>query len=253
MDLLNGLPLPLALAILALVDGLSIGTLLIPLFLLIAPGRTRVTRILLYLGTITVFYLAVGVLFMLGLVNVIDAGSAFLTSAAGQTVQFVAGAAMLAGGIWIGVADARRSKRAKAGEPEALRHRGRLLRWRDRLLAPGTSPGTVMAVAVAAGITELATMLPYLLGMTMLASSELGSAARFAMLAGYCLVMIAPVLLLLAARLLTGRLIEGPLQRFAAWMQRTGAENTSWIFGVVGFLLLRSAAAQLGIELPLIG
>ena len=46
---------------LALVDSTSFGTLLIPVWLLLAPGRTRWGRVLLYLGTVAVFYLALGV------------------------------------------------------------------------------------------------------------------------------------------------------------------------------------------------
>ncbi|RGE24302.1 GAP family protein [Leucobacter sp. wl10] len=252
MDFLTALPLPAALAILALVDGLSVGTLLIPLFLLIAPGRPRVYRILLYLGAITAFYFAVGALFTLGLVNVIDVGREFLGSRLGQTALLVVGAAMLGAGIWMGIVDDRRKKRAAAGDPTALRGSGRLLRWRERLLAPRTTRAAVMAVAVAAGLVEVASMLPYLIGMTMLADAPIGMPLRFAALAGYCLVMIVPALALLAARVVAARAVERPLERFTSWMQRTGAENTSWILGVVGFLLARAAVTQLGIVIPVI-
>lgn len=70
------------------------------------------------------------------------------------------------------------------------------------------------------------------------------------MLAAYCLVMIAPALLLLGARIVAARAVERPLRRFTSWMQRTGAESTSWIFGIVGFLLARAAWTQLGLPLP---
>lgn len=250
--MLHALPLPAALALLALLDGLSVGTLLIPLFLLVAPGRPRVPRILIYLGTIAAFYLAIGSLFTMGIVNAVDFGREFLASPTGQVVLLIAGICLLATGIWMGVEDSRRRKRARAGDPDALRGSGRLLRWRERLLAPETSGATVMVVAVAAGLAEVAGMLPYLVGMTMLASTELGMVLRIAMLAGYCAVMIAPALLLLGARIVAADAVESPLRRFTAWMQRTGAENTAWIFGLIGFFLARSAATGLGIELPVI-
>jgi hypothetical protein len=247
LPILADVPLPLALALLALLDGLSVGTLLIPLFLLIAPGRPRIARVLLYLGTITLFYLAIGVLFTLGLVNVIDAGRDFLGSTLGRV-------AMLASGIAIGVSDGRKRKAAALsdGSP-AAQTSGRVLRWRDRLLADGTSRAAVVGVALAAGLAEVAGMLPYLNGMTMLADAPIGMPARFAMLAGYCVVMILPALILLAARVLAARAVERPLHRFTGWMQRTGAENTAWILGIIGFLLARSGATQLGIDLPIIG
>lgn len=253
MDLLNDLPLPVALAILAVVDGLSVGTLLIPLFFLVAPGEPRVRRILLYLGSITGFYFLVGVLFTLGIVSAIHIGRDFLGSPPGQWILLLVGLGMLAAGIWMGERDSRRRKRAKAGDPGAQQGSARLLRWRERVLAPHTSGAAVVGVALAAGLIEVASMLPYLIGMTMIADAPIGMPARFALLAGYCLVMIVPALLLLAARILAARAVERPLRRFTAWIQRTGAENTSWILGIVGFLLARAAFTELGLRLPFIG
>lgn len=250
MDVLTGLPLPAALAILALADGLSVGTLLIPLFFLTAPGRPRLGRILLYLGTITGFYFAIGVLFTLGIVSAIDAAKDVLGSRPGQWVLLIVGAGLLGAGIWIGERDAKRRKRASAGDPDALHRSTRLLRWRERLLDPNAASGAIIGVAFAAGLVEVATMLPYLIGMTMIADAPIGMPSRFAMLAGYCLVMIVPALLLLAARIIAARVVERPLQRFTGWMQRTGAENTAWILGIVGFLLARSAFSELGLQLP---
>jgi hypothetical protein len=55
-----------ALALLALIDSTSFGTLLIPVWLLMTPGRVRVTRMLVYLATIVAFYFAVGLVIMFG-------------------------------------------------------------------------------------------------------------------------------------------------------------------------------------------
>lgn len=251
MDFLTGLPLPAALAILALIDGTSIGTLLIPLFFYVAPGRVRTARVLLYLATITAFYFVIGVLFTLGLVNLIGSAQQFFASRPGQMVMLLIGAALFALGIWLGVLDSRRKKLAAAGHPAA--QGGRLLRWRDRLLAPGTSLAAIVGVALAAGLAEVAGMLPYLIGMTMIADAPLGMPARFGLLAGYCFVMIVPALALLAARIGAASAVERPLQRFTSWMHRTGTETTSWIFGIVGFMIARSALRSLGIRLPFIG
>ena len=102
MDLLADAPLAVTLGVLALLDGLSIGTLLIPVFLLLAPGRVRVGRVLLYLVTIAVFYLAVGILFTLGLVNLVDVAQDFLSSTGGQIARLVVGAALLVTAFFIG-------------------------------------------------------------------------------------------------------------------------------------------------------
>ncbi len=66
------------------------------------------------------------------------------------------------------------------------------------------------------------------------------------MLAGYCLVMVLPALVLLGVRSVASRSIESGLRRMSAWMERNAA-TTAWIVGIIGFLIARSAAAELGL------
>ena len=264
MDIVSDAPLAITLTVLALVDGLSIGTLLIPVFLLLAPGRVRGDRVLLYLVTIALFYLAVGILFTLGLVNLVDVAHEVLSSTAGQVVQLVVGGGLLVTAIVMGgggpkktaAAAARADSSERSGEVSSASSSGtatapvksaRIARWRDRLLSRDASPGAVMAVAVGAGVIEIATMLPYLVAMGMLAEAPLAMPVRFAALAGYCAVMVLPALVLLALRIIAAPLVERPLARLAAWMERTGRENTAWIVGIVGFFIARAAANELGL------
>lgn len=264
MDALTDAPLALTLGVLALLDGLSVGTLLIPLFFLLAPGRVRGGRVMLYLVTIGVFYLAVGVLFLFGLVSLVDVAQDFLSSSAGQIMRLVAGAALLATGILMGFGPSRKSApgASPAAAPDAAQSAAagggsgttttaptntRLSRWRDRVMSPRASAGAVMAVAIGAGIIEIATMLPYLVAMGMLAEAPLTMPVRVAALAGYCTVMVLPALILLVLRVVAAPLVERPLARLAGWMEREGRENTAWILGVIGFLIARGAATELGL------
>ncbi|WP_341940726.1 GAP family protein [Microbacterium sp. LWH10-1.2] len=298
MELFGGLPLPLSLALLALIDGLSVGTLLIPVFLLLSPGRVRAGRILLYLGTIAAFYLVVGLLFLWGLVNLVDVASDFLSSSAGLIVRLIVGAALLvvafamptdskareaaSASAALGATASAASGTAASGTtasgatasdgavsaartdpltpppaaaappaggavPAPTPSSGRITRWRERLLDPRTRGTAVMAVAIAAGVVEVATMLPYIVGMTMLADAGVSTPFRVLALVGYCALMVAPAVVLLVLRMVAAPLVQRPLERFAAWMERTGAENTAWILGIIGFLIARSAATELGI------
>lgn len=286
MDLFGGLPLPFSLALLALIDGLSVGTLLIPVFLLLHPGRVHARRILLYLVTIAAFYLLVGLLFLWGLVNLVDVASDFLASPAGLIIRLLVGGALLITAFVMPTGD----KSAAAASPSASlsasasvlpgtdlpgtdlptaheasgssittpppapaavaeprARAGRITRWRERLLDPRTRGTAVMAVAVAAGLVEVATMLPYIVAMTMLADAGIDTPLRVLSLVGYCALMILPAVVLLVLRLVAAPLVQRPLERFAAWMERTGAENTAWIIGIIGFLIARSAATELGL------
>lgn len=281
MELFGGLPLPFSLALLALIDGLSVGTLLIPVFLLLHPGRVHARRILLYLVTIAAFYLLVGLLFLWGLVNLVDVASDFLASPAGLIIRLLVGGALLITAFVMPTGD----KSAAAASPSASlsasasvlpgtdlptayeasgssittpppapaavaeprTRAGRITRWRERLLDPRTRGTAVMAVAVAAGLVEVATMLPYIVAMTMLADAGIDTPLRVLSLVGYCALMILPAVVLLVLRLVAAPLVQRPLERFAAWMERTGAENTAWIIGIIGFLIARSAATELGL------
>ncbi|WP_270410831.1 GAP family protein [Microbacterium maritypicum] len=281
MELFGGLPLPFSLALLALIDGLSVGTLLIPVFLLLHPGRVHARRILLYLGTIAAFYLLVGLLFLWGLVNLVDVASDFLASPAGLIIRLLVGGALLITAFVMPTGDKSAAAAslsaslpasasvlpgtdlptaheasgssittpppAPAAVAEPRARAGRITRWRERLLDPRTRGTAVMAVAVAAVLVEVATMLPYIVAMTMLADAGIDTPLRVLSLVGYCALMILPAVVLLVLRLVAAPLVQRPLERIAAWMERTGAENTAWIIGIIGFLIARSAATELGL------
>ncbi|MBS3178239.1 MULTISPECIES: GAP family protein [unclassified Pseudoclavibacter] len=243
---------------LALVDSLSAGTLLIPIFFLLAPGRIRLGRMLTYLGTIAGFYFLVGLALTAGASVLLDSAAAVLETPAAYAVQLVLGAVLLAVAILMptkkkdpqlstaevapagsGVPPARRNPQSEPA-PAAP---GRLGRWRERALGGG-SPATVIVLALAAGLVELATMIPYLAAVGLLTNSGLGVAGSAPLLAAYCVVMIVPALLLLLGRVAARRTVEPRLRRLSDWLSRNAAENTAWIIGIVGFLLLRDALSH---------
>ena len=227
------LELLIQLAALALVDSLSVGTLLIPVFFLIAP-RLRAGRMVTYLLTIAAFYLMTGIALMLGATAALAALQGVLESTVGYTIQLVLGVALLVGSFLIPT------------KPREGRAPGRLTRWRDAALdGPGLL--AVVGVALGAGLVELATMVPYLGAVGLMSAADIDVATRVGLLAGYCVVMIAPALVLLTLRLLARSLVEPPLRRLAAWLERTGAETTAWVIGIVGFLLARDAIVRLGL------
>lgn len=225
----------LSLTGLALVDSLSVGTLLIPLFFLVAP-RLREGRLLLYLATIAGFYLVVGVVLLLGAGVAVTALGDALDSTAGYGIQLALGVGLLLGSFLIPT----KPRESLDGRP------GRLTRWRERALEGPRATGLVV-VALAAGVLEVATMLPYLGAVGLLTAAPVEPLARVAILVGYCAVMVLPALVLLVVRVVARALVEAPLARLAAWLERSSGETTAWIVGIVGFLLARDAAFRLGL------
>ncbi|MFC0109205.1 GAP family protein [Kibdelosporangium aridum] len=224
--------LVLSLGGLALIDSTSIGTLFIPIWLLLAPGRVKVGRILLYLGTIAVFYFGVGLLISLGAGAAITAfGEAMKTKAVlwGQLVL----------GVGLFVLSFRFDPKRRKGNGGAIQ------RWRERAMSEQTSVRWLMALALLAGLTEVATMLPYLGAIGLMTTSGLSALAILTLLAGYCVVMIVPAGVLLAARMTARSMVEPVLQRLNNWIMRNGASATGWLLAIAGFLVARDAAVRL--------
>ncbi|WP_157063235.1 GAP family protein [Luteipulveratus mongoliensis] len=228
------------LAVLALIDSTSFGTLLIPIWLMLAPGRLRPARVVVFLGTVAAFYAVVGLLLSAGVAAFVDDLDGFLESKTAFAVQLVLGVALFAYSFWM----VRKSRPQQAGG-------GRLTRWRDQAMGVETADGAergyrgLVTLALAAAGLEVATMLPYLGAIGILAKADLAVPMHVGALLLYCVVMILPALVLLVVRLGARQLIEPVLRRFGAWMERSSRETTSWIIGIVGFLLARDAVARL--------
>lgn len=253
------LPMLGVLAGLALIDSTSFGTLLIPVWLLLAPGRPQVGRMLLYLGTVAGAYLVIGVAIMLGAGVLLDRFGDVLDSRPVLLAQLAVGVGLFVLSFRF---DGKRAARrdASAGRPS------RLVRWRERALgaevadgAPtgGGSPGTtavssgravlpLLGLAVGAVLLEVATMLPYLAGIGLITAAGLPMPVPLGLLAAYCLVMILPALVLLTGRLLAARQIDPLLRRVEGWLTRNAVEMTGWVLGILGVLLSLDALGRLG-------
>lgn len=285
-----GTPLLLILAGLALVDSLSYGTLAIPVWLLMTPGRVRPIRMLAYLGTIGAFYLVVGLLLLLGAVSIADVVRSVLESDVGITILLAVGIGLIVLSFALD-SPAAKARRAQGGG-------GRILRWRriamgddvaeemaaaaragvtgtgprlesggphahpeprmNGAAAPAPAPapapalgrgagstGALMGLALTAGLVEVASMLPYIAAITLLSQSGMGWPTSGLVLVGYCLVMIAPAMLLLVARIGAGRALAPGLQRIDAWMTKHAGSALSWIVGIVGVVLVINTAPTL--------
>src|SRR5690554_6787980 len=212
------------------------------------PGRVRVVRMLVYLATILVFYFAVGLLIMFGADAFFRQFGSVLESTPALVVQVVIGVALFA------LSFAMDSKRAKARAAErAANGGGRVNKWRAR--AMGESDGqtlsrrgsllSLMGLAVTAAAIELASMLPYLAAIGIIATQGPAWPTSGLLLLGYCLVMVLPALLLMVGRLFASRVLEKPLRQLDTWLTRNAASATAWVVGIVGALLAANAAGAL--------
>ena len=243
------------LAVLALIDSTSFGTLLIPIWLLMTPGRLRAGRVLLYLAVVAAAYAAVGLVLLALALLVGDQVFGWVEDAQQNPVFLVAqialGVAMVLYSFrldpWSEAGKARKRARDAKLAAEGRGTAVRLKRMRDRAVGEGSRGGVgpLLTLGLIAVGLEIASLLPYLAGIGLVAAENPGIPLAPGLIIFYCIVMIAPALLLLIGRLVGGRLLDGTLRKIEGFLSRHASGTVAWIIGLLGLLLAINAYGQL--------
>ena len=157
-----------SLVVLALVDSTSFGTLVIPLIMLVQP-RVRGGRIGLYLATIGVFYLLLGLVLLGGATwasTALSRTGDVLSSTTSYIVQAAVGVGLFALSFRYDAKPVARRKAAREGRPT------RLERWREAAVGEHATAGAVATLALGAGVVEAASMLLYLAAVGILKTAN---------------------------------------------------------------------------------
>jgi hypothetical protein len=235
------------LVVLALIDSTSFGTLVIPIWLMLAPGRLRPGRILLYLVTIAGFYLVLGVALTVGAMAFLDQLRGVAGSTPAQLLQLLVGIALLVLGLTVEpLTKAGKAKRAvKRDARRAERGPDRIQRWRARATTGEGSASGLMTLAITAAAIEAASMVPYLAAIGLITTSDISFAQSVVVLGCYCLVMVAPAVVLLTTRMVLHERISPALARFEGWLSRNSREAIAWVLFLLGLYLTASAVDAL--------
>lgn len=222
----------LALPLLALADSTSIGTLVIPVLLLLAPGRPSLRRMVAYLGVVAGLYFVIG----LALLGVVDAAAAALQSpqahGVGVVLEALVGVCLIAFAVW-------RSRHPK--KPTSSRTGS----WRERALEPHAPLRPLFMLAVSAVAIEAASMLPYLGAIALISRADLPVGGSALLVAGYCVIMVLPALILTALRRAGSAKLDPLLERISAWSNKSaGSPVILWAAGLVGLALIIDAAIR---------
>lgn len=239
------LTLFITLAVLALIDSTSFGTLLIPVWLLMTSTRVRVDRFLIYLLTVMGLYFLFGLVIMFGADFFLERYGYLLDSKLMLIGQ------VILGGLLIIISYLMDSKKARQRAAErAQKGGGRVLTWRRSIIGNDSSNKNefvmLMALAFTAVMLEIATMLPYLGAIGLIAVESPAWSMSLILLLSYCIVMILPALLLLVGRILARKTLEPLLIKIDKWLTKNAQSTTSWIIGIVGFLLVINGVSSLG-------
>jgi hypothetical protein len=236
------------LVLLALIDSTSFGTLLIPIWLMLTPGRPQSGRILLFLGTVAAFYLLLGIVLLLGASTLIDHMHDMRSSQPLRVAQLILGIGLMVLGVGMEPWTQAGKDRRDARRAEKLARSGPTLHMRMRARASDASApvAAVFVLALTAAAIEAASMIPYLAAISLLTTSELSLSGRSAVLFGYCLLMIAPALLLLMARLLLHDYVAPVLTKLETFLSRHANEAMAWVVFFLGLYMVGDNLNALG-------
>lgn len=214
---------------LALLDSLSIGTLVIPLGLILMWRSVRVPALAAYLLTVAAVYFALGVAMLLGFTGL----SSYMERIADTPVfpwfTLVLGAILAIYGIC-----APNPVKPAAGElPKQLSKPIR------------TSLPKMIALGLGASLTEAATMLPYIAAMGIISNWDTPMAGQVIAVAAYCGVMIAPTVILAAIALVAGQRFFPRLEKAVPRLQYEAKVTLLWIAAIVGIYMVVNSVGAL--------
>lgn len=210
-----------ALVGLAFLDASTLSTLLIPLWLISKPGAFHPRRLITYLSVTAGTYLVLGIGLLTVASHLIDTYLETLQGPLAESIFIGLGVLVILMGI-IGIIRGRRE--AQPG-PSVI------ARLRDRALATNTSTATL---ALSAILVEAATMWPYLVGISLIATNGPGLPLDIFWLAFYNVLMILPAIILTWARTKYPEQTDLLLSKTQETMSAAGSTFTSWLAVVIG-------------------
>ncbi len=224
----------IALIGLALVDSLSIGTLVIPVALMVKWGSVRRSALTAYLGTVAIVYFGLGIAILLGLSGIGAQFEDISQSRVFAWVTLVLGV-VLAG---FGIFGPNPVKPSPGEVPERVAK------------SYSSSLAGMIALGLGASLAEAATMLPYIAAMGIVGSFEAPFVVKAGVVALYCALMVMPAIGFALCADLVGKRFFGRMQRMLPKLQYETKITLLWVAAIVGIILIVRSVGRLRAESP---
>ncbi|SDS80503.1 GAP family protein [Corynebacterium timonense] len=218
---------------LALLDSLSLGTLVIPLALIVHWRAVRVPALTAYLFTVALVYFLLGLGMLLGFAGLGSVAERVTQTDIFPWITLTLGAALAVFGIF--------------GPDPTKPEPGQLPK---RATGATSSLPRMVALGLGASLTEAATMLPYIAAMGIIGSWDIPSVAKAGAVGIYCLIMIVPTVLLATLALLFGQKFFPRLERLIPRLEYEAKVTLLWIAAIVGIYMVARSVATIRGDLP---
>lgn len=218
---------------LALLDSLSLGTLVIPLALIVHWRAVRVPALATYLVTVVAVYFLLGLGILLGFAGLGSVAEGVTQTDVFPWITLILGAALAIFGIF--------APNPEKPEPGQLP---------TRAASATSSVPSMVALGLGASLTEAATMLPYIAAMGIIGSWDIPSVAKAGAVGIYCLLMIMPTVALATLALLFGQKFFPRLERLIPRLGYEAKVTLLWIAAIVGIYMVANSVATIRGDLP---
>ncbi|WKK60512.1 GAP family protein [Corynebacterium sp. P3-F1] len=214
---------------LALLDSLSIGTLVIPLALILVWRSVRVPALATYLLTVAAVYFALGVAMLLGFTGLSSYVERITDTPVFPWITLILGALLAIYGIFA---------------PDPVKPApGELPKQLNKPIH--TSVPKMIALGLGASLTEAATMLPYIAAMGIISDWDTPIAGQVAAIAAYCGIMVAPTVILAAIALVAGQRFFPRLEKAVPRLQYEAKVTLLWIAAIVGIYMVANSVGAI--------
>lgn len=212
---------------LALVDSLSIGTLIIPIALIVLWGKVHISPLSIYLGTVLTCYFALGLALLFGLQTFHTLGNQHWF----HWAVLMIGIGLTAIGFL-----SPTPQRNSATTSKKVRKTN------------STSMAAMMSLALGASVVEAFTMLPYLAAMGIIQSFEISPTSKIGIILLYCIIMILPASVISTVALSSTS--KKFLTTIESWIPRLEYEakiTLLWVAAIAGIYIVFTRATILGL------
>jgi cytochrome c biogenesis protein CcdA len=209
---------------LALLDSINPSAIVVTLYLLSTAGSRALRQVTVYVATIFVTYLLLGVLMVLGLGVVLPSVGEILRGRPGLIVQSLVGLALLAFSL---TAEKHPESTQAVSRPAASTYAALVL----------------LGVSVTA--MELPTAIPYFAAIALIAEAELAIRSWGPLLVTYNVIFVLPPIALLLGHLVLHNRLAGPYAALRQRLERGARETMLWVVGLVGGWLFVTGVIEL--------